>query len=548
MAKKKTHKKNPKTVKSYDTSNICKRIVAFLYIMAVFCVYPLILDNAYFNITVTKAVFFQDITKWFALGFVVGMIADFVIHSYLKHKNNAPEKEKIQYPFVPVIWMGIFMLANVVAWYMAGNTDAARYGDEARYMGMDMYLLIGVMFLCLAYRIKVSVLSVWALAITTIYIHFVGIIQHLELDRFFWTGESTGAFQFLHLRERLNAIQADLYMSTLGNINVFSSYVVMTTAFFMAVLLFTEKRYLKIISGVVVFMGGSSVMAANSDSGFMGIALVTYVLFLISIYRERIKQFLQSLLLMAGGYFTIVLLNHLIPQPYFRHMGIAAMLNKIYLPIAALIILGAILFLVYYLSDKHRDVLDKWNKNKKMIVIGILATTAVAGILFVIIGSVMHLGIFNFNDEWGSFRGFVWSRAWEIYLDAPVLNKLFGYGNESFGTLMEARFYEESLEITEQIYDNAHCEPLQYLITLGALGLVSYIGLFVSSVIYILRYGRNNEMIYGFFAGILGYFIQSLVSLNQPITTPFYFVMMALGVGYASYLRREESKKNKNEN
>ena len=40
---------------------------------------------------------------------------------------------------------------------------------------------------------------------------------------------------------------------------------------------------------------------------------------------------------------------------------------------------------------------------------------------------------------------------------------------------------------------------------------------------------------------MLGYFVQGLINLNQPITTPFYFVFMATGVGYVRTLMRKDA-------
>ena len=36
-------------------------------------------------------------------------------------------------------------------------------------------------------------------------------------------------------------------------------------------------------------------------------------------------------------------------------------------------------------------------------------------------------------------------------------------------------------------------------------------------------------------AGAIGYLTQALVNLNQPITTPYYFVILASGIGYIRY-------------
>ena len=37
------------------------------------------------------------------------------------------------------------------------------------------------------------------------------------------------------------------------------------------------------------------------------------------------------------------------------------------------------------------------------------------------------------------------------------------------------------------------------------------------------------------FSAAVSYFTQSLVNLNQPITTPYFYVVLAAGVGYVRY-------------
>jgi O-antigen ligase len=91
------------------------------------------------------------------------------------------------------------------------------------------------------------------------------------------------------------------------------------------------------------------------------------------------------------------------------------------------------------------------------------------------------------------------------------------------------------MEKTKRIYDNAHNEVLQYLVTLGLFGALSYIALAVSAVWYMCRYGEKNLHTYIPAFVVCGYFAQGLVNLNQPITTPLFFVFLGMGVGYASY-------------
>ena len=120
------------------------------------------------------------------------------------------------------------------------------------------------------------------------------------------------------------------------------------------------------------------------------------------------------------------------------------------------------------------------------------------------------------------------------------MRKLFGYGQESLLSIMQGRYYDEMLMVTNKVYDNAHNELLQYLVTTGLLGMVSYIGLFISSVIYIFKRANKRVIANVCIVAMVGYFAQAIINISQPITTPFFFIFMALGLGYVSDVRNEE--------
>lgn len=521
-----------------NPTNICKRLVVLLYTLAIFCIYPIIVDNAYFNITITKTNFFQRATIAFIICFVISIALDMVFHKYADIEEKFLVEDKARFYTKPFFWMEMFILANVIAWYMADCSPEAKTGQGARYMGLTMYLIIGLMFLCLSYMTEVSVISIIAFAVVTAYTYIIGIVQHLELDVQSWTSGKESAFEFMSYRQRLSGSQFDIYMSTFGNINIFSSFIVISLSLFLGLFIFTNISYMKLISGTIVVLGGCSLMIANSDSGYLGLVGALFLLFLLSYNAGRVKKFVISLILLACGNLLVVLLNNFAVGEYDKRGGFAQALDR--LDLSCMIILGLVMvyLLVYYLAENHSERLNRLNK--KLVTTGIVIATAVAGIATVIIGNIMGVAAFTFDDKWGTYRGFVWSRAWAIFEDAPFINKLFGYGNETFGIYMSAYYYDDMKEIVGKFYDNAHNELLQYLVTLGLFGVVAYLGVFIASVVYMLRYGKGNYLVYGLLAATVGYFVQSIVNLNQPITTPLYFVIMALGVGYTSYLRKKD--------
>ncbi len=100
---------------------------------------------------------------------------------------------------------------------------------------------------------------------------------------------------------------------------------------------------------------------------------------------------------------------------------------------------------------------------------------------------------------------------------------------------MKDNYYAEMVKITGKKYDNLHNELLQYLVTTGLFGLITYLGFVGSSFVYIIRRIKGSPIAIACVASGAAYFAQSLVNLNQPITTPYFFVVLAAGVGYVRY-------------
>ena len=168
----------------------------------------------------------------------------------------------------------------------------------------------------------------------------------------------------------------------------------------------------------------------------------------------------------------------------------------------------------------------------------------------------------------------------EAYSDFSVPQTLFGYGNESVKAIMTDRYYDDMMNTVGVIYDNAHNEYLQYLITTGIFGAVSYVGLLVTTggalvrtavsgavmnenesmssqsagkrskekaasrdsrtvrgsktgtgLECLLGYAEDEGSMIAVLLGITGYAVQAFVNLNQSLTTPYIFLLIAMAGG-----------------
>lgn len=75
--------------------------------------------------------------------------------------------------------------------------------------------------------------------------------------------------------------------------------------------------------------------------------------------------------------------------------------------------------------------------------------------------------------------------------------------------------------------------------TTGIVGLLCYLSTLISSLKRLWIFIKKEPYAFAIAATMLCYFIQAIVNINQPITTPFLF--MFLGIG-ESFIRQEQTQ------
>ena len=77
----------------------------------------------------------------------------------------------------------------------------------------------------------------------------------------------------------------------------------------------------------------------------------------------------------------------------------------------------------------------------------------------------------------------------------------------------------------------AHNEYLNYLITHGAVGGGAYLAWILGSIFNALRRWEKDSFAPVYLGVILGYAVQALVNIAQPITTPLFIIFLSLASG-----------------
>ncbi len=499
----------------YNKEVLLQRALVYIYLIVIFGVYPVITTNKYYNITITK----YNCFMWSSIIYSVLTILIFLLVNINKKTISAENIRgytKGRFYQRPEFWMEAFMLANVFSYFVSIDKKASLMGAGVRYMGMVTYIVIAVVFLIIAsIRICISEWIFMVFAASVVYGELVAVLQHMGAD-------------FMKYREGILPKLYDIYISTFGNINIYASFLAMCLPVFAALHIFSKSKVCIMISAIVLILGGNSLMAANSDSGFLGVFAALVMLFFIAVSDKRITGYIRTVFLIFCGILVQAVLNRIILDYDNKRGGVAGFLDK--LPVTIGIFSALVLIMVSAAFAQNKLKEKKLCADGKRLAGFLARIMGIVLALFLITGKMTGLSIFNIDYRWGTYRGMIWHISLELFQRASGVHRLFGYGNETLGILAKADYYDIMINNTKRVYDNAHNELLQYLVTIGIIGLVAYIGLFVCCFVYIFKNAGKNAMAYACLAAMTGYFIQSLINVNQPITTPFLFIFMAMGI------------------
>ncbi|MBU1102853.1 O-antigen ligase family protein, partial [Patescibacteria group bacterium] len=130
-------------------------------------------------------------------------------------------------------------------------------------------------------------------------------------------------------------------------------------------------------------------------------------------------------------------------------------------------------------------------------------------------------------------RLILWQSAWTSWQQFPIL----GWGPENFGTAINKNF-DPRLAPYESWYDRAHNFIFDYGVTLGWLGLASYLALFGVALFSLKKLLRENFYTAAFFASLLiAYLVQGLFVFDVYVTFLMLFFLLALINFYNMSLR-----------
>jgi O-antigen ligase/tetratricopeptide (TPR) repeat protein len=130
-----------------------------------------------------------------------------------------------------------------------------------------------------------------------------------------------------------------------------------------------------------------------------------------------------------------------------------------------------------------------------------------------------------------SIRATIWGMAWDGVKERPLL----GYGQSNFNYVFNQNF-DPALYAQEQWFDRAHNIFFDWLIAGGFLGLIAYLGIFLSCAYYLFWVPLRNKkdetftvLERGVLLGLLaGYFTHNFVVFDNIVSYIFFAIILGL--------------------
>lgn len=510
-----------------------------LFLMIVF---PLVYDNSFYNIGETKYMcFYLSVLCMAALVLAVFLVMAFADYSryggeHIKEglKSLAPRNWRTTFHAADVAVI-VFWLLCCVSTLQSEYVFEAFWGNEGRYSGLFLITIYVILYFMVSRLWKPNGVIIQAFLIGGMIVCIIGLTDYFQMD-------------LLHFREGVSLAQAQIFISTLGNINTYTACVAMVMA--AAAAMFATSR--KLLSCVwyytALVISFFAIITGCSDNAYLAIgALFVFLPFVLFRSRRGIVRYMIIIATFAAVIQCIDYINQAYADTVIGLNSLFQVLvnfSGLLYVTAALWVVAAVLYFGWYkrrscIADDHADDGVDAHITKVWAVL-VLAGFAVICFMLIdanFLGNGSRYGGLEeylvFNDEWGTKRGYIWRKSWELYAGFPILHKLFGYGPDTFGILTMRFIHDDMVHATGQIFDSAHNEYLQFLMTVGLFGVTAYVTFLVSACARLVKSIGRNPYIIACVAAVICYVFQAMVNLNLPISTPFMWMLLSMGMAAA---------------
>ncbi len=522
-------------------------ILTTLFLIAVLFVFPIYYQDYYFDILRAKYQFYYiSVLVMFAgvvITALVMLIVDIVQYNgryttaFLNRFSIKNIRNAITIPDIALI---CFLVVATLSTILSDFVFESFWGNEGRFTGLFLLLIYGISFFIIS---KLSTFKNWHLELFLVSSALVcafGITDYFNLN-------------ILHFKDNIDPKQYNIFMSFMGNINTYTAYISLVLGVASVLFASDKKRWKCTWHFFCLVLALFAIVTGQSDNAYLAIIALFSIL---PFYMFKSWTGLRRYIVILASFFSVVqlidVINQIMPDQVLEIQGIFSVLVNFsglaYIVIALWMAVG-VLYAQKYIRKKQEQDLGKWPRK----VWGIIFIAGIIVLLFIlfdanIAGNGERYGALRnyvvIDDEWGTHRGYIWRLGIRNYKEFSPIQKIIGYGPDTFGIITVKNNYNEMVSRYGEIFDSAHNEYLQYFITIGPLGLAAYLTLLISSGERMVRRASENPYVMATLFAMLCYGAQALVNINLPIATPVMWTMMMIGLSGCRSAAESGKKKN----
>lgn len=518
---------NRKTIKTPagGTAGIFTEILsrlAAVYVLLMAGVFPLFTTDMYYNILQDKYYFFFYLTAATVAIALIVLLTGILGGAFRRQKDGTSPLKELFRPTVTDLFFLAFILAATVSTLASEWVYEAFWGNNGRLQGLAFFLaaFLGWIIVTRFYRFRRW--HLYVLLTAGLLVCLWGISDFLALDLFGW-------------REVIDYLVRHSFTSSIGNIDTFTAVAALYAGVFAGLALCKKTNaffWIGFFVAVLAMITGVADNAVLALGGLFGL-----LPFYVFRKRERIGKYLFLTALVCGA---MALTGFVLPvwtwteiQSDYSYGALLKLSAAFPRQLAAAAAVFAAAGTVLQLTAKK----DTRYRAKPFVILwGVVCLLGLALLVWVFadVNTEARLPVpeslvkyFLFDEKWGSGRGYIWKKAFELFDGFGPFRKLFGSGPETYGILMERNYYAEMVRTKGVLFDSPHSEPLQYLFTTGILGFTAFYGTMVSGITAGVRKGGLPA---AFAFGCVPFLFASIINISAPISTPLLLLMLALAV------------------
>jgi len=445
--------------KSIDKYKKIQASLVGIYLNLVVLGLPLIINNGYYNITETKSFYFV----------VLSLLL--VVSAFINTLTKLAKEKRLIFQYIPLdLPMLLFGMLCVLSAVLSTYQLDVWIGEKSRYQGTVIILVYVIVYFIVSRNYFFSQNFLLCLVFAFSVVSFLAVLNCFDID-------------FLGFYNILSAENKSKYVSTIGNVNFYSSYMCLIFPVLVCGYCQTEKRSSKLIYTFALIIGSFGMMVTSSESFAVGFAVSMLIIPLLFNDVERIKKYCVAILLILLSTQVYSLIYRFTDN---KNVEISQLLNIFVSPVvsgAFILLVGVSLLLLY----KKPECLGIFKKIYTSFIVFIVSLVILSFVLSNTIGLGALDKVFKISEDWGTYRGGIWKQLVKLYSDFSDKEKLFGVGPEALHNIS----YPLEAHGNKNL-DQAHNEYLQYLLTTGIFGILSYISVIVTVLISVIKKLKSN--------------------------------------------------------